>query len=237
MTAIDLQLVNGEALTLQVSKNNLDWVNVNPESTDLPNARYVRLINKTDAPVTFEITKFLVTVNAGDAAFEASVPEMSGYAPQNMFDSNLTTAYKPDTTEAGYITYTLSENLDVTKMNIIQKDANSNAKVLVLVDGENGKEWVQVGTLSKPLNEIYLPFWKNIYELKFEWEANSAPTITEVIKLNNADLLPNRNDLQSYIDGLDIVENQYTAESYQEFMQKLTEATEILTNNNSTPDR
>ena len=132
MTAIDLQLVNGEALTLQVSKNNLDWVNVNPESTDLPNARYVRLINKTDAPVTFEITKFLVTVNAGDAAFEASVPEMSGYAPQNMFDSNLTTAYKPDTTEAGYITYTLSENLDVTKMNIIQKDANSNAKVLVL---------------------------------------------------------------------------------------------------------
>ena len=88
MTAIDLQLVNGEALTLQVSKNNLDWVNVNPESTDLPNARYVRLINKTDAPVTFEITKFLVTVNAGDAAFEASVPEMSGYAPQNMFDSN-----------------------------------------------------------------------------------------------------------------------------------------------------
>ncbi|WP_279001616.1 beta-N-acetylglucosaminidase domain-containing protein [Thomasclavelia cocleata] len=234
LTAIDLQLVNGEALTLQVSKNNLDWVNVNPESTDLPNARYVRLINKTDAPVTFEITKFLVTVNAGDAAFEASVPEMSGYAPQNMFDSNLTTAYKPDTTEAGYITYTLSENLDVTKMNIIQKDANSNAKVLVLVDGENGKEWVQVGTLSKPLNEIYLPFWKNIYELKFEWEANSAPTITEVIKLNNADLLPNRNDLQSYIDGLDIVENQYTAESYQEFMQKLTEATEILTNNNST---
>ncbi|WP_286669564.1 beta-N-acetylglucosaminidase domain-containing protein [Thomasclavelia cocleata] len=234
LTAIDLQLVNGEALTLQVSKNNLDWVNVNPESTNLPNARYVRLINKTDAPVTFEITKFLVTVNAGDAAFEASVPEMSGYAPQNMFDSNLTTAYKPDTTEAGYITYTLSENLDVTKMNIIQKDANSNAKVLVLVDGENGKEWVQVGTLSKPLNEIYLPFWKNIYELKFEWEANSAPTITEVIKLNNADLLPNRNDLQSYIDGLDIVENQYTAESYQEFMQKLTEATEILTNNNST---
>ena len=234
LTAIDLQLVNGEALTLQVSKNNLDWVNVNPESTNLPNARYVRLINKTDAPVTFEITKFLVTVNAGDAAFEASVPEMSGYAPQNMFDSNLTTAYKPDTTEAGYITYTLSENLDVTKMNIIQKDANSNAKVLVLVDGENGKEWVQVGTLSKPLNEIYLPFWKNIYELKFEWEANSAPTITEVIKLNNADLLPNRNDLQSYIDGLDIVENQYTAESYQEFMQKLIEATEILTNNNST---
>ena len=234
LAAIDLQLVNGETLTLQVSKNNLDWVDVDIESTDLPNARYVRLINKSDASVTFEITKFLITVNSGDAAFETSAPEMSGYAPQNMFDSNLATAYKPDTTEAGYITYTLSEKLNVTKINIIQKDNISNAKVLILVDGENGKEWVQVGTLSKSLNEIYLPFWENIYELKFEWEANSIPTITEVIMLNNVNLLPNRSDLQLYIDGLEIVEDQYTVESYQEFVQKLTDANAVLTNNNST---
>ena len=45
-------------------------------------------------------------------------------------------------------------------MNIIQKDNISNARVLVLVDGENGREWVQVGTLDKSLNEIYLPFWE-----------------------------------------------------------------------------
>ncbi|MFR6666646.1 MAG: hypothetical protein ACLUQX_10985, partial [Thomasclavelia spiroformis] len=233
LSAIDLQLVNGENLTLQVSKNNLDWVDVNPESTDLPNARYVRLINKTDAPITFEITKFLVTVNVDDAAFEASAPEVSGYVPQNMFDGNLTTAYKPDTTEAGYITYTLSEKLDVTRMNIIQKDNISNAKVLVLVDGENGREWVQVGTLNKSLNEIYLPFWENIYELKFEWEANSIPTITEVIKLNNADLLPNRSLLQEYINGLSINADEYTPESYQLFAEKLAVANEVLANNNS----
>lgn len=230
---IDLQLENGENLTLQVSKNNVDWVDVNPENTDLPNARYVRLINKTDMPITFKLNKFLVTVNDGDAAFESSVPEAAGYAPQNMFDNNLATAYKPDTTEAGYISYTLSEKLDVTKMNIIQKDNISNAKVLVLVDGENGREWVQVGTLSKPLNEIYLPFWKNIYELKFEWEANSVPTITEVIKLNDVDLLPNRSTLQEYINSLNIEEDKYTPESYQIFTEKLAAANEVLTDNNS----
>ncbi|WP_286670061.1 beta-N-acetylglucosaminidase domain-containing protein [Thomasclavelia cocleata] len=400
---IDLQLVDGDDLTLQVSKNYVDWVDVDPESTNLPDGRYVRLINKTGEAVTFDITKFevnsnelsgpylldsdiginsswgvaedcrdngaafdgkmdtitefadlpqegqyiiydlgqertinklemycqdtavnylrdadilisndlenwtkVITIGDGienendanvtclnsdagykasstypnkvyvegtadnvkaryikilitatnnnravvfneivinngeyvpvtnDPTFNASVIEKQGFAPQNMFDGNLATEYRPDTTEAGYITYTLSEKLDVTKINIIQKGNISNAKVLVLVDGENGREWVQVGTLSKSLNEVYLPFWKNIYELKFEWEADSVPVITEVIMMNSSDLLPNRNDLQSYIDGLDIVEDQYTAESYQEFVQKLADANVVLANNNST---
>ena len=52
--------------------------------------------------------------------------------------------------------------------------------------------------------------------------------------MNSSDLLPNRNDLQSYIDGLDIVEDQYTTESYQEFVQKLADANVVLANNNST---
>ena len=184
LTSIDLQLVNGDDLTLQVSANNVTWETVDPASTDLPNAHYVRLINNTDEAITFEITKFLVTFNIGDAAFEASAPEVNGFAAKNMFDGNLTTSYKPDTTEAGYITYTLSEQLDVRRMTIIQKDTISNAKVLVLVDGVNGKEWVEVGTLDSLLTEIELPFRKDVYALKFAWEANSIPTITEVITFN-----------------------------------------------------
>ncbi len=43
---IDLQLVDGDDLTLQVSKNYIDWVDVDPESTDLPDGRYVRKLEK-----------------------------------------------------------------------------------------------------------------------------------------------------------------------------------------------
>ena len=39
------------------------WVDVDPESTDLPDGRYVRLINKTGEAVTFDITKFEVNSN------------------------------------------------------------------------------------------------------------------------------------------------------------------------------
>lgn len=85
-----------------------------------------------------------------------------------MFDGDLSTAYRPGSKEAGSITYTLSSDLDVKKMHIIQKGEISNARVSVLVDGENGKKWVQVGTLKKSLNEFYMPEG-NVYELKIEW--------------------------------------------------------------------
>lgn len=70
---------------------------------------------------------------SNDPTFESNAVEVQGFVPQNMFDSDLTTAYKPNTTDAGYITYTLSDNLDVKKINIVQKGTVSNAKVMALV--------------------------------------------------------------------------------------------------------
>ena len=402
LSNIDLQLVGGDALTLQVSKNYVDWVDVDASSTDLPDARYVRLINKTADPITFGIEKFevhsneisapflldsdigvdpswgvaedsrengaafdgdmdtstefastveegqyiiydlgqertinklamycqdsavnyirdaeifvsdnldewtkVITIGDGvenvgeenvtcinsdagykasttypnkvyvegsadsvkaryikivmtapnaeravlfneivindgeyvpvinDPTFSSSTIEKQGFEPQDMFDGNLSTSYRPDTTEAGYISYTLSEKLDVTKINIIQTGTVSNAKLLALVDGESGREWVQIGTLSKSLNEIYLPFWENIYELKIEWDVNSVPAISEIVLMNDDALLPNRSVLQEYIDGLNIDEDEYTSESYQVFAEKLAAANEVLANNNS----
>ena len=40
------------------------------------------------------ITSVIVGIHA---AFEASAPEVNGFAAKNMFDGNLTTSYKPDT--------------------------------------------------------------------------------------------------------------------------------------------
>ena len=102
-------------------------------------------------------------------------------------------------------------------MHIIQKGEISKARVSVLVDGENGKKWVQVGTLKKSLNEFYMPEG-NVYELKIEWDENKIPTISEVIMLNDDEYASTAaNDLQKYINSLDVKENKYTADSYKEF--------------------
>ena len=100
----------------------------------------------------------------------------------------------------------------LTKINIIQTgDMLAMLSVLALVDGESAREWVQIGTLNKSLNEIYLPFWENIYELKIEWDANSVPAISEIVLMNDDALLPNRSVLQKYVNSLDVEENKYTA--------------------------
>ncbi len=133
------------------------------------------------------------------------------------------TAYGPGSKEAGSITYTLSSDLDVKKMHIIQKGEISNARVSVLVDGENGKK--SLGTLKKSLNEFYMPEG-NVYELKIEWDENKIPTISEVIMLNDASTAAN--DLQKYINSLDVKENKYTADSYKEFEKALKQAQKVL---------
>ena len=113
-------------------------------------------------------------------------------------------------------------------MHIVQKGEISNARVSVLVDGENGKKWVQVGTLKKSLNEFYMPEG-NVYELKIEWDENQIPTISEVIMLNDDEYASTAaNDLQSYIDFLDVKQNKYTADSYKEFEKALKQAQKVL---------
>ena len=49
-------------------------------------------------------------------------------------------------------------------------------KVMGLVGNAEEKEWVQLGMLDTAFTEIYLPFWDNLFEVKFEWEEKSCST-------------------------------------------------------------
>ena len=148
--------------------------------------------------------------------------------PQYMIDGDLLTAYKPGSNKAGYITYTLSDKLDVKKFNIIQKGEISNAKVYALIDKEvttrnvpeEDKEWVQLGTLRKSLIEFYIPHG-NVYKLKFEWEENHIPTISEIITLTDDKYKSEcAKDLKNYIDSLHVDEDKYTTTSYKAYSAK-----------------
>ena len=194
-------------------------------------ARYLRILftasNNNRAVVFNEIM-----INDGeyapednDPTFESSVTEAKGYKPQYMIDGDLLTSYKPGSNKAGYLTYTLSDRLNVKKFNIIQKGEISNAKVYALIDKEvttrnvpeENREWVQLGTLRKSLNEFYIPHG-NVYKLKFEWEENHIPTISEIITLTDEEYKSEcAKDLKNYIDSLHVEEDKYTATSYKAY--------------------
>lgn len=194
-------------------------------------ARYLRILftasNNNRAVVFNEIM-----INDGeyapednDPTFESSVTEAKGYKPQYVIDGDLLTSYKPGSNKAGYLTYTLSDRLNVKKFNIIQKGEISNAKVYALIDKEvttrnvpeENREWVQLGTLRKSLNEFYIPHG-NVYKLKFEWEENHIPTISEIITLTDEEYKSEcAKDLKNYIDSLHVEEDKYTATSYKAY--------------------
>ena len=204
-------------------------------------ARYLRILftasNNSRAVVFNEIM-----INDGeyapednDPTFDSNVTEAKGYKPQYMIDGDLLTAYKPGSNKAGYLTYTLSDKLNVKKFNIIQKGEISNAKVYALIDKEvtarnvpeEDKEWVQLGTLRKSLNEFYIPHG-NVYKLKFEWEENHIPTISEIITLTDDEYKSEcAKDLKNYIDSLHVDEDKYTSTSYKAYSTARTKALDV----------
>lgn len=194
-------------------------------------ARYIKILmtasNNNRAVVFNEIAindgEYVSVVN--DPTFESSAIEVQGYVPQNMFDGDLTTAYRPDTTEVGYIKYTLSDNLEVNRINIIQKGEISNAKVLLYVEQDGERDWVEAGTLDRSLNKIYCNY-DLILEMKIEWENGSVPTITEIVRFYEESAV--RTGLENYIESLDVNADEYMSASYAEFETKLTAAQAVL---------
>lgn len=173
---------------------------------------------------------------SNDPSFETSAIEVQGMVPQNMIDGNLNTAYRANTKDAGFVKYTLSEKLGISKVNIIQNGDASNAKVSFLVENaKKEKEWVEMTRLTKSLNEIYLPFWDKVYEVKIEWEANKVPTIAEIVFINDKQYGADHKELSDYIKSLNIDENAYTQTSYTAFKTVYDNAVKVNENAQSAP--
>lgn len=174
--------------------------------------------------------------NVNDPTFVSNPIEVEGFGPQNIKDGDLTTAYKPNTNngqiKSGSLTYRLSENTDVKKINIVQSgNGISNAKVMVRTgyDEDGQGIWNELGTLDKSLSEILNTEYDNIYGIRIDWEG-VAPTIYEIVTINNYDI-PNITDLEELIASSDeyIAEN-YTSGSFAIFTEALEAAKSTLDN-------
>ena len=200
-------------------------------------ARYLRILmtaTNNNRAVVFneiEINNGEYVPVANDPTFDASHIEAQGHEPQKMFDGELTTSYKPNTTEAGYVQYTLSDNLDVNRINIVQKGTASDAKVLLYVEKDGEREWVEVGTLDKSLNQIYCEY-DRVLEIKIEWEEGKVPTITEIVRFYQEN--PARTGLEAYIAALDVDQAEYISATYEIYAEKLAVAKEALADGTST---
>lgn len=125
------------------------------------------------------------TIN--DPTFVTDPIEQKGFAPQNLADNDMTTAFKPnmDGKTEGSLIYRLSESTKIEKINIVQSgSAISNAVVSVRTDASSDS-WKRLGILDKSLTSFLTVDTENVYEIKLEW-GNVTPVIYEIVTLQYA---------------------------------------------------
>ena len=181
--------INSDAGYAQATSTYPNFVSIEGELDQAQTARYIRVIMtapNNERAVLFNEIEIndgeYVSVN-NDPAFDISHIEVQGYPPQNMVDGDLTTSWKPNTTEPGSMVYTFSDNLTANRINIVSKSA-SNAKVYLLAEKNGVREWQYKGTLNKSLVKLSCDNDLNL-ALKIEWDAETVPNITEIVRFTD----------------------------------------------------
>lgn len=150
LKTVEQNLTNAGNLTLETSVNGYEWTEYNEDET--VNARYIRLINKTDAEVTFDVASFVVTTNEFAEKSMASTTFNGIENPMNVFDGNRTTEtyYKNSQTQGYNVVYDLGQIIRMDSFKAVCLDSSTDfprhGKFSVSTDGTN---WTDIMTIGK----------------------------------------------------------------------------------------
>ena len=146
-----------DSLTLEKSVNEIEW-----NSALNGNARYIRLINKTNAAVTFDLSAFNVTTDEVQPIHFVSAKEIEGYADQdartqgttgNWFDGNKNTIarYCFVGQQGDSIVYDLGQEVNLRSVkawvanNAVNYPRNAEIQAALTSDSEN---WTTLASVS-----------------------------------------------------------------------------------------
>lgn len=217
----------------EVSYNTLEATNIGKQ------ARYLKFeITRTKQGAKKWVRMREIELNGGnffmaesnDPTIQTTAQESQGNIALNMIDGDLSTAFRPKADEAGSITYYISENTDVKRINIMQSpDSISNAVVKAEVLTNNELKSVTLGKLSASFNKFNTSAYEHVLSVSVEWEAEQVPCIYEILTLGTIDENQAKIILSEYYDSVkDAVAEDYTADSWAEFEAARNKAREVL---------
>lgn len=138
-----------DALTLQTSKNGVVWSDVQTKTYE--DARYIRLINKTNENITFDLNEFVVESYEVEPVSVLETNFASANTHLKAFDDDRTTeAVLQASQHAGkYIVYDLGQVIDLESLKLVLHDGTTDfprhAKVSVSNDANTWKEVMLIG--------------------------------------------------------------------------------------------
>ena len=159
ITTIENQLKDADGITLEVSKNGYEWTEYAAGKN--VDARYVRLINKTDAKKTFDIQKLsLKTFEIYEKSLVAdqttfAIGEAASNPATNLFDGDRTTQviYQGSQNQGAKFVYDLGQTIDLKTLKVVCRDSEidfpHHAKISVSTDGQKWTDVMTIGNQDK----------------------------------------------------------------------------------------
>lgn len=189
---VDLSDKNIEAqyVRLENQENQESWIAFREFDVD---ARYVRLINKTDAKKTFDIQKLsLKTFEIYERSLVAdqttfAIGEAASNPATNLFDGDRTTQviYQGSQNQGAKFVYDLGQTIDLKTLKVVCRDSEidfpHHAKISVSTDGQKWTDVMTIGNQDKEnegeasnednINDV-LPLHETSYNAKLEENIN-----------------------------------------------------------------
>lgn len=186
---VDLSDKNIEAQYVRL-ENQESWIAFREFDVD---ARYVRLINKTDAKKTFDIQKLsLKTFEIYEKSLVAdqttfAIGEAASNPATNLFDGDRTTQviYQGSQNQGSKFVYDLGQTIDLKTLKVVCRDSEidfpHHAKISVSTDGQKWTDVMTIGNQDKEnegeasnednINDV-LPLHETSYNAKLEENIN-----------------------------------------------------------------
>src|SRR5699024_576213 len=143
-----------------------------------------------------------------------------GYEASQSKDQRLGSFYTPINDESsGYLTYKTVKETALDEVVILQSpDAISNANVTIR--DEDG--WHEVGELKGSFNTLDTSAYKNVLEIKVEWDGSVTPKIHEIIPVQGEEIsVDNVEDVKKLVEEYeqdDAFENKEVVDKLQQHL-------------------
>lgn len=153
---LETNYTHSSDLVLEASCNEVEFSAVNPKEINDNNrlpARYIRIINKTNASITFNLVSLLVQSKeiTEITLIENTIGGNISGDPADLFDGKLTTEvhFQGSQREGAYLTYDLGQTITINSLQMVVKDSENdfirNAKLQVSLDNQ---AWTDVMTIG-----------------------------------------------------------------------------------------
>ncbi len=204
-------------LTMEASVNGTEWQTVDPGNlTGGLDARYIRLINSSKDPVTFQLSRFTIRSKeiAAPQFRESNIAASAITNGDQAVDGDRSTKanFSVSQKEGQYIIYDLGQTIPLKKLKMVQHDSEvdfiRNGKISVSADLENWTDILTIGNPDKDPGQVTIDECFPDHEISY-YTLSTAEPVNQDTRYIKISVTKDYNARWIRFNELEINDNEY----------------------------